>query len=270
MKTNSTGELRLIVRGVAVLFVVACVFALGKVAFWKSTVVHEERSSIHRMFPGGVVVRFPQESVNAADLLTAASLGLGGAIALGIAFGMGERLRARRVTSASDARAVRAFFAFAGAGLVWLAIDEVFLVHEMLSANFLVDDNKILAVYAAIGGVACLAWNRVLRASWLGLGVLACGAGLHAGAMALDFLQHSIVWGPEEPLEMLAAGFYAIGIAAYFARFVLAGSGLPVAATKSGGAPAPAAQTIALDLPDSAIQPITTPEGARPDPAWIR
>lgn len=217
--TARSGEAKVIVRGLAALFVVAGLFGAGKLAFWQSTVVHEERSSVHRLFPGGVVVRFPQESLNAADLLTGGFLALAGVTALGISFVVGERVR-------SGASSVRTFFALAGAGLVWLGLDEVFLVHEFLSANLYVNDNWILLVYGLVGVVAAVAWQRVLRASVAAMAVMAAGALLHGGSLGLDFAQDVIGWAPEEPLEMLAAGLYALGMAAYFVRFALPGPGV--------------------------------------------
>ena len=207
--------------GLAGLALVAGLFAAGKVAFWRSVVVHEEPSSIHRLFPGGILVRFPQEPSNVADFLTGTFLLVAGVLAFVTAFAISERLRGGRAWRPADACAVRNFFALAGAGFVWLGIDEVFLVHELLSANLFVSDAGILAVYAAAGLAACLRFQRVLRTSWLGLGTLVFGAVLHGSALALDFFQHRLGWVPEEPLEMLAAGFYALGIATYAARLLL-------------------------------------------------
>lgn len=283
---SRTGEVRVIVQGLAVLMVVAGLFAAGKLAFWRSTVVHEEKSSIHRVFPGGTVLRFPQESPNAADILTGGFLALAGATALGLSFSMGERLRARRVTSVRDAQVVRTFFALAGVGLLWLGFDEIFLAHEFLSANLYVSDSLILLAYAAAGGVAAVVWQRVLRASRPALAVMTFGALLHAASLGLDFVQDSIGWAPEEPLEMLAAGLYALGMATYFVRLVLTGGALapaqlpamPASPRVAVAGPAaegpgkrPAELTSVVELPDGAIQPLEPPNGRLPsDPAWTR
>lgn len=265
----------MIVQGIAVLLAVAGLFAAWKLAFWQSVVVHQEKSSIHRLFPGGLVLRFPQEPMNAADLLTGGFLVLAGATALGLAFSMGERMRARRVTTVRDARSVRSFFALAGVGLLWLGFDEIFLAHEFLSANLYISDNWILLAYAAGGGVAVIVWQRVLRASGPALAVMAVGALLHAVSLGLDFAQDSIGWAPEEPLEMLAAGFYALANATYFVRLVLAGGALVPAQLPA----VPASPSVAVagslattaDLPDSAIQPLEPPSRGLPsDPAWTR
>lgn len=260
MASRWGGEARLIVRGLGVLFVVSALFAAGKLAWWRSALVHSEATSTHRVFPGDVYVRFPQEPLNAADLLTGGFLALAGAIALGVSFGMGERLRTGRVTRAADARSVRAFFALAGVGLLWLGFDEVFLVHEFISANLYIGDAWILLGYAAAGGAAVLAWQRVLRSSGPALAVLAVGALFHGASLGLDFAQDSIGWAPEEPLEMLGAGFYALAMATYGVRLVL-GDALLGAARRVTAAGV-------RDLPDSAIQPLAQPAGAFTDPAW--
>lgn len=272
MKARFGGEGRLIVRGLAVLFVVAAFFAASKVALWRSEVVHSERTSIHRVVPGDILLRFPQEPLNMADILTGGFLALAGAIAFGIAFGMGERLRTGRVTRTADAHSVRTFFAFAGAGLIFLGFDEVFLVHEFLSANLYIGDAYILLAYAAVGGVAAIAWQRVLRASGPALGVLVVGAMFHGAALGLDFVQDAIGWAPEEPLEMLGAGFYALAMATYGVRLVLLDALAPSAVFATGRRAAATASAAAVwELPDSAIQPLAPSEAPiTGDPAWPR
>src|SRR5687768_8393447 len=122
-----SAESRVVVNGMAVLLAVAAIFTAAKIALWESVVVHEEPSSVHRLFAGGFVLRIPQEPSNLADLFTGAFLVLGGVCALAIAFGMTQRLLDRRTANSADARRVRAFFRLAGFGLLWLGIDEVFL-----------------------------------------------------------------------------------------------------------------------------------------------
>lgn len=258
MTRPSSGETRVIVRGLAVIFVVASLFAAWKIAFWQSQVVHTEVSSIHRLFPGGILVRFPQEPVNAVDILTGGFLALAGATALAISFGMGERLRRGRVVRSGDARSVRAFFALAGIGLIWLGFDEVFLAHEFLSANLDIGDSWILLGYAAVGGLAVLAWQRVLRSSTAALVVMGVGALFHASALGLDFLQDSIGWAPEEPLEMLGAAFYALAMATYATRLVLADA-LSERAPATERVATERVATPIYELPASAIEPLVAP-----------
>lgn len=217
-----SAESRIVRNGWVGLAAVAAVFAVTKVALWSSVVVHEERTSIHRRFPGGLVVRFPQEAFNLADFLTGTFLILAGACAAAIAFAMSERIRTRRTASIRDAFRVRAFMRLAAFGFVWLGIDEVFLVHELLSANLYVHDALFLALYGGAGFLAAIWYQRVLRASGWALGVLAMGAMFHGAALGMDFAQEWLGWVPEEPFEMIAAGFYAIGLATYAVRFLSA------------------------------------------------
>ena len=242
-------ELRILRLGLCVLAATCAWFVLFKLAMWSSVVVHEEKASIHRLFFDRWTLRFPQEPFNLVDFLTTSFLLLAGVFALVVALWMGERLRTRR--AGPDARGVRRFFRLAGLGLLWLGLDEIFLIHEFLSANLHVHDALFLAGYAAAGAAALAFWWRVVFSSRIALGVLAAGAAIHGAAIGMDFLQELAPWFPEEPAEMVAAGLYALSMGLYAAR-LLAGSAAPAAAT----APAPLAAAV------------ETRPGR--DPAWVR
>ncbi len=192
-------------------------FTAWKLALRGSVVVHAEPGSIHRRLFGWLVVRFPQEPFNLVDFLTGQFLILGGAIALCAAAGLSRRLEAGGLWDASSQRSERAFFRVAGIGLVWLGFDELFLVHEFLSANLFVSDAGILLVYGVVAAVAGIAWRRLLLSCRGGPPVLVAGGLLHVMALACDLFGPKGVWLPEEPLEMLAAGCYALALALYAA-----------------------------------------------------
>ncbi len=242
-------ESRILRLGLTLLATTAAFFVAFKLAMWSSVVVHEEPSSIHRVFFDRWLLRFPQESFNLVDFLTTMFLLLGGLFALVTAFWMGERVRTGR--AGADARKIRRFFRLAGLGLVWLGFDEIFLIHEFASANLYVHDAAFLAGYAAIALLAFALWWRIVFSNRTALAVLAAGAVLHAGAIGMDFLQDLGVWLPEEPTEMLAAGFYALSMTLYCARLLAA---TPMT-------------TAIRDLPASAIEPLEPPVAR--DPAWV-
>lgn len=244
-------EARMVRNGWVGLLAVAAVFTAIKLASWSSVVVHEGSASIHRQFPGGFVIRFPQEPFNLVDFLTGTFLILAGACGAAIAFGMTERLRAGRAASTADARRARTFFRLAAAGFVWLGLDELFLLHELASANLYVHDALFLAGYGLAGLAACVWYQRVLRTSGWALASLFLGAVFHGASLGMDFAQEWLGWVPEEPFEMLAAGFYATGFAAYAARLL---------------------ESPAAPLPDHAIAPLVPASsgGAPQDPAWTR
>ena len=268
-------EIRVAVLGTVILSLTAAWFALFKYLMWSSVVVHEEKASIHRQFFGDVVVRFPQETFNLVDFLTTTYLMAAGGFALTIAFWMTERLRRNVAKSPRDAHAVRRFFRIAGLGLLWLGLDEIFLIHELVSANLYVPDQWFLLAYAAVGALAALLHWRVVVTSGIAVAMIAVGVLFHGASLGMDFFQEQLGWVPEEPFEMLAAGFYATGLGCYAAKIL-------------GATPLPLPK--ALPLPDSAIEPLSDtslarpilrrervtaevtplphPEGYRPDPAW--
>jgi hypothetical protein len=233
--TPSTLEKRVLTVGLEVLVTAALWLLAFKLVLWSSVVVHEEPASIHRLFFGRWVVRFPQEPVTFVDVVTSLFLMIGGAAAL---------IHAAWLASpAHPLHPGRRFWSLAGIGLVWLGMDELFTLHEFLSANLFVNDNAILAVYATVAVVAAAAYWRALASSPTGFAVLAVGAAFHGSALAFDFLQDRYGWLPEEPFEMLGAGFYCLAMAVYLAR-----SAQPAAA--------------------AVREPART--DMRPDPSWAR
>lgn len=252
-------EFRVALVGTAIVAFTAAWFAAFKYLMWNSVVVHEEERSIHRLFFDRVTVRFPQEDFNLVDFLTTSFLMAAGGFALTIAFWMTERLRRNAARSPRDAHAVRRFFRLAGFGLLWLGLDEIFLIHEFVSANLYIPDQWFLLAYAAAGAAIAVAHYRVVLTSGFAISMFALGMCFHAGSLGMDFFQDQLGWVPEEPFEMLAAGFYAIGMACYAAKIL---SATPLPAPK----PKP--------LPDDAIAPLDPPRdeslapGLRPDPAW--
>lgn len=214
-------ESRVVTTGLTALGLTTAWFAAFKLAMWRSEVVHEEKASIHRLFFDKWTVKFPQEAFNLVDFLTTTFLIVGGVAALGVAFWMTERLRSGATRSPEDTKHVRGFFRIAGLGFIWLGLDEIFLIHEFASANLLVHDALFLGFYGIVGLVACLAYWRVLVEKRIALSMLLIGAVFHGTTLALDVIQDKVtVWVPEEPFEMIAAGFYAIGMATYFAGYL--------------------------------------------------
>lgn len=230
-------EMRAARTGLAIVAACAAWFVAFKLSMWNSVVVHAEPSSIHRLFFGRVLLRFPQEPFNLVDFLTTTFLVVAGVTALGVAFGMGERLRLGTARRSGDARYLRGFFGMAGIGLVWVGLDEIFLIHEFASANLLVPDHWFLGAYGAAALAVCVVRWKALITSRVGLAVLALGALLHGGAIGLDFFQEQLGWVPEEPIEMIAAGCYATAMAVYAARLFLAfpASGAAAFAESPGG-----------------------------------
>lgn len=89
------------------------------------------------------------------------------------------------------ARGLIGFALAAGIFTGWLALDDAFLVHEVVLPSFGIPQNAVLATYALLGMVylAC-SWRIVLAHDyWL---FLAGGAGL-ALSMAVDTLLHSLI-----------------------------------------------------------------------------
>lgn len=200
--------------GALLLALIAGWFLVFKILIWNSVVVHAESASIHRVFFDRVYVRFAQETFSLADFLTGSFFLLGGAAAIALSIWMTSRLRDARPELAAEIRSQRTFFRLAGTGMIWLTLDELFVIHETLSANLYVHDALFLVLYSVVGLAACLHWRRIFLANRLGLAVMCFGAAIHVFAVGLDFVP-SRIWVPEEPLEFLAAGVYAIGMVTY-------------------------------------------------------
>jgi hypothetical protein len=218
----SAVEARVLERGLAILGGVSLFFLVFKLAMWSSVVVHAEKASIHRLFFGRYLVRFPQEPVTLVDVLTAFFLMFGGAAALTLSAWMSDRIRSGS-SNAADLAWARPFWRMAGAGLVWLGLDELFTIHELIAANLGFDDNWVLVVYAIGGLAACIRWRDTLLTSRPALAVLFVGALFHGSSILMDHWQDSFTWLPEEPFEMLAAGLYCIGMALYCVKTLSAG-----------------------------------------------
>lgn len=192
----------------------ACVsafFLAFKAVAWNSVVVHEEGRSVHRLFFGRWLVRFSEEPVTLVDVLTSSFLGIAGLAAACAAFAISVRLETTTVCDFSRALVRRrSFHRLVAFGAIWLAADEMFLLHETLSANAPIPDPVVLAIYALGALAACgFGWRELVRRP-SALRLLAVGAALHVSALWMDFVQERFAWLPEEPFEMLAAGFYAL------------------------------------------------------------
>lgn len=122
------------------------------------------------------------------------------------------------------------FALFAGLFTGWLALDDAFLLHEVILPEFGVPQNAVLATIALLAaGYALVAWRRVMASDPLLF--LAAGAAL-ATSMAVDTIFHSL----DAHLVYLEDGAKFIGIFCWttfhvstMARILLAG--------KTNGAP---------------------------------
>ncbi len=84
-----------------------------------------------------------------------------------------------------------AFAASAGILTGWLALDDTFLVHEVVFPSFGIPQNAVLAGYAALGILYALAsWRMILKSDYL---ILLAGGGALALSMAVDSFFHSLV-----------------------------------------------------------------------------
>lgn len=83
---------------------------------------------------------------------------------------------------------------FAGsAGMLtgWLALDDAFMVHELVLPSLGVPQNAVLASYVALGAFYALAsWRIILKADFL---ILAVGAAAMAVSIAVDTVFHSLL-----------------------------------------------------------------------------
>ncbi|MCP5082674.1 MAG: hypothetical protein GY948_13385 [Alphaproteobacteria bacterium] len=81
----------------------------------------------------------------------------------------------------------------ASAGLLtgWLALDDAFLVHEVVFPSFGIPQNAVLGLYLVLGGLYGLAsWRTILRHDWL---MLFIAGGALALSMVVDTVFHSLL-----------------------------------------------------------------------------
>ncbi|MEM7428389.1 MAG: hypothetical protein AAF441_20040 [Pseudomonadota bacterium] len=81
----------------------------------------------------------------------------------------------------------------ASAGLLtgWLALDDTFLVHEVVFPSFGIPQNAVLVAYAVLGILYALAsWRMILKSDFL---ILFAGGGALALSMVVDSVFHSLV-----------------------------------------------------------------------------
>ncbi len=83
------------------------------------------------------------------------------------------------------------FAASAGLFTGWLALDDAFMVHEVVFPSFGIPQNAVLGLYLVLGGLYGLSsWRTILRHDWLMLSV--AGAAL-ALSMIVDTVFHSLL-----------------------------------------------------------------------------
>lgn len=217
---------------------VAVFFLAFKLLAWSSVLVHEEGRSVHRVFFGRWLVRFSQEPATLVDVLTSLFLVMAGLAAGAAAFRITLALEHPASPASPESvralRAGRTFYRLVLAGALWLGADEMFLLHETLSANAPIPDPVVLAIYGLGALAACAFGWRELARRPVALRLLALGASFHVAALGMDFVQERFTWLPEEPFEMLAAGIYAL---AFVVLAVPASS--PSPAPSSSVAPSP-------------------------------
>ena len=81
----------------------------------------------------------------------------------------------------------------ASAGLLtgWLALDDAFLVHEVVFPSFGIPQNAVLGLYLVLGGLYGLAsWRTIFQHDWFMLGVAGSALAL---SMMVDTVFHSLV-----------------------------------------------------------------------------
>lgn len=81
----------------------------------------------------------------------------------------------------------------ASAGLLtgWLALDDAFLVHEVVFPSFGIPQNAVLAFYVVLGGVYALtSWRTLLRLDWP---LLFLAGGALALSLLVDTVFHSLL-----------------------------------------------------------------------------
>jgi hypothetical protein len=212
----------LVIAGVAT----AEVLATGKLLPYTPMTVQRVR------FAGGVELWIARESLARLDVLNALILASGALVAAATAV----RLSARRVSG---------FFALLGAGLGFLALDELLALHETVGYNldFLGDlpatnspEDVVFALYALPAVAFLVAYGDLIRASRRGSALVALGVTLFGAAAALDVADALI---DEQWIEPPASALLVAGFAFVAARHL---ASLPPNAGDTGRDRSPAAR----------------------------
>jgi hypothetical protein len=180
---------------------------------------------------GGVELWVARESLARLDALNGLILGLGSAVAL--------------LTAARTARRVRACFLLLGAGLGFLALDEMLAIHETVGYNldFLANvpgtnspEDVVFALYALPAIAFFVAFRDVIRASRWGTRLVVLGVALFGVAAALDVTDALV---DEQWVEPPASAVLVAGFALVAARHL---ASLPPDAGDTGRDRSPAAR----------------------------
>ncbi|MEX0782726.1 MAG: hypothetical protein WD557_08755 [Dehalococcoidia bacterium] len=180
----------------------------------------------------------------AVDVIGSLALLAGACFALGTAW-----VRPRRV---------RPFWIGSAAGLVYLAADERFSLHERIGRALTtegvpdpplvnhMDDAVLLAIVAA-GILFLIVFAREVLRSPAFAALLALAAGATAAALAIDGFAPVEGWAPrtEEPLELLGQGLL---LAAFARRWLELGNPLPAMPPRLRSARAPASTALPGDV----------------------
>jgi hypothetical protein len=153
---------------------------------------------------GGVELWIARESLARLDALNGLILGLGSAVAL--------------LTATRSAGRVRTCFLLLGAGLAFLALDEMLALHETVGYNlgFLASvpgtnspEDVVFALYAIPAVAFFAAFRDVLRASPWGMRLIVLGVALFGVAAALDVTDALVdeQWVEPPASAVLVGGF---------------------------------------------------------------